>query len=534
MKNRMNGCVSALALIVGAAMPAMAEQTVIYSSTGVPLTAGTERAGVQVQLDQTQADAVTRAQEIEAADDARTIDQEPIGTIVSPAYRYVETEPGVGGPGDVFNVTNVENYESTVAGSVYSPVLSTENVNKLYVDNSLNYLTEQFNTEITNIKQDIQNVTVVLSGICQDMEVVKAKLGTVYVNGAEYEWLSALGNQCGNIDWNFDKTVLELIKNYGFNHGCADRRAALEVTYRYNGEDVGHSTWAFAHDNPHSRSVMYQPSGWTDADNDGRDDDSWAAYVEGYDAGYGSCDAVEEAPTVTYVNTETPILLTRNNYNAYKSYKRSGDYYRGSDSRPNRDWQVGDYAYYSGVATTEDGISIDAKITMLANDDRAYVSMSVDSYKNNVLNIWGDSYTDSAEVDFKIEFLNGRTGNPISLRSTLTTADLDGTDVGSYYGYSEDVIYNASDISSYSVVPGSEVLVREQNGRIYASGNGLNDSGAAGETTDQDHWFSAVFEGSSVRFSLSPRTSPSGFGFNGQVMQQNAIITYPDGTVVRQ
>lgn len=534
MKNGMKGYVSALALIVGAATPVFAQETVIYSSNGTPLTANVGTSGINVQLGNEEQRAAQREQELDSADIPRTIDQEPIDGIISPAYRYVESEPGQGGPGDVFNVTNIENYESSVSGSVYSPILSTENVNKLYVDNSLNYLSQQFKTEITNIKQDIQNITNVLSGVCQDMQVVKLALSDFEVNGAEYSWLSALGNQCGNIGWNFDKDLLELITNFGYNHGCSDARASLTVTYRYNGENVGHYSWSFAHDNPHSRSIMYKPAGWSDGNNDGRDDDSWEAYVAGYDAGYESCEPIEQPPTVEYVQTETPILLTRHNYNASKSYKRSGNYYRGPDSRPNRDWQVGDYAYYSGVATTEDGTPIDARITMLANDDGAYVSMSVNSHKNNVINIWGNQYSDDKEVDFKIEFLNGNSGAPLSLRSTLTTADLDGINVGQRGGYSEDVIYEKSDISSYSVVPGSEVKVVDLNGRVRASGNGLNDSGSSGETNDQEHWFSAVFEGSSVRFSLSPRTGSSGFGFNGQVMQQNAIITYPDGTVVRQ
>lgn len=522
MKKEIQGCILCAGMFAGMALPAVAQNTDNAEQINLQ--------GINAQLGNS-----TLSQEHgPVAGTPRVIDQEPLSGIVSPSFRFIGEEPDVGGPGDVFNVTNVNNYENTVAGNVYSPILSTENVNKLYVDNSLKYITNQFITEITNIKQDIRNVTTIMSGVCEDIQAVQIVIGDLELNGADYEWNAALGEHCGNISWNFDKSILELITNYGYEHGCFDARASLSRSYRYNGENIGHSTWSFAHNNAHSRSVMFKPDGWVDTDNDGRDDDSYTAYKAGYDTGFEICEPDVASPVVTYVETETPILLTRHNYNASKSRKRTGNYYRGPDHNPNRDWQVGDYAYYSGVASTGDGISIDAKITMLANDDNAYVSMSVNSYKNNVLNIYGNSSSDDKEVDFKIEFLNGNNGAPVSLRSTLTTADLDGVNVGKSYGYSEDVIYEKSDISSYSVVSGSDVKVVDLNGRVRASGNGLNDSGSSGETNDQEHWFSVVFEGSSVRFSLSPRTSSSGFGFNGRVMQQNAVITYPDGTVVHQ
>jgi hypothetical protein len=96
------------------------------------------------------------------------------------------------------------------------------------------------------------------------------------------------------MDWNFGKSDLELITNFGYEHGCSDAQASLAVTYRYNGEDIGHSSWSFTHNNDHSRGVMYQPNSWTDADFDGRDDDSYAAYLAGYDLGFESCDPVGE------------------------------------------------------------------------------------------------------------------------------------------------------------------------------------------------------------------------------------------------
>jgi hypothetical protein len=142
MKNfKIKGYVSLAALVAGLASPVVAQD----NQFGIQYGGGQSAADIAAEL----------AQELENSGDAREIDQEPIDGINAPAYRYVQTEPGVGGPGDMFNVTNIDNYETTVAGSVYSPTLSTENVNKLYVDNTINYLTQSFKTEIFNIKQDV-------------------------------------------------------------------------------------------------------------------------------------------------------------------------------------------------------------------------------------------------------------------------------------------------------------------------------------------------------------------------------------------
>ncbi len=108
------------------------------------------------------------AAERELADAARTITQEPIDGLVSPTYRYANEDPETGSGGDVYNVTNVSNYEATVSGSVYSPTLSTEYVNKLYVDNSIKNVIEQYETTVYNLTQDIENLTSVIQFVCED------------------------------------------------------------------------------------------------------------------------------------------------------------------------------------------------------------------------------------------------------------------------------------------------------------------------------------------------------------------------------
>ena len=468
----------------------------------------------------------------EFADPSRTIDQDPIDNIASPIYRYANGAPDSGSAGDVYNVTNIDKYETAVAGNVYAPVLSTENVNKLYVDNSLTYLANTLQTEIFNLRQDIQNMSVFVENVCMDLSAVKTHVGDITVDGETYVWKSALGSDCGSFTWNFDLDFLTMVENEAYNHGCSDAETEAGINYRYNGENQGHSEWSLTHDNPNDRAIMFKPIGWTDTDGDGRDDDGYAAYLAGYDAGYAACSPADEAPTVEWVEIQTPFQIEAVDYNEAKSSKRTGNDYRGPDNKPNRDWQVGDAAYYSGVGMTEDGISIDARITMTANDDDTWIAMAVNSHKDNVINVYGNGNDDWKEVDFMLELLDGGTGLPVSIRSALTTEDLDGHNAGEKNGFSEDVIFDKSEITGYSVVPGANVKLIDSNGRIKASGNALNDNGGSGETEVSEQWFTANFDGSSVKFSLSPRNGSSGFGFSGYVTHQASKITYPDGTVV--
>lgn len=454
----------------------------------------------------------------------RNIDQDPLDGIISPRFRLNEGEPTAGDAGDVYNVTNIEQYENIVSGDVYSPVLSTENVNKLYVDNSITYLQNTFITEITSIQNDIQQVTQVLLNLCGDLEVIEDNHNWKK-NGEDYSFLSSLAGNCSGIDWNFEKSKVELIADFGYNQGCSDAQSSLNVTYRYNGEDVGHATWKFAHANPHDRGVMFKPAGWKDEDGDGRDDASRAAYIQGYNDGYQACGGTGAAPeenpgettTITYVSTVTPIKLTPGNYDRNRSYKKSGRY--STDYRDYRDWTVGDYAYYKDVTTTASGDGVDARITMKGNDNGVYVSMSRLSSENNVINLWGTTELDSAKVDFNIEFLDGDTGQPLFVETILTTGDLDGEQ-----NNSEDVLYRKADIESYSVTRNSNVSAREIGSWVIGSGTALNNNRGYSEGENQEHWFSVRFKGSSVDFSLSPRDQSSGFGFNGEVISQSTVI----------
>lgn len=249
------------------------------------------------------------ARDTAAVDDPREIDQEPGLYIEAPRYRYVDDQPATGDAGDVYNTTDIDNYEQNVAGNVYAPVLSTENVNKLYVDNSVTWLQNYFDTQMTFIKKDIRYITNVLDGVCQDMAVIEDSAADDFwqKNGVSYSFRSALGEDCGGIDWSFDKDIYELFFDLGYNQGCEDTEANLSVTYRYNGEDVGHWQWDFAHDNAHDRAISFKPAFYSDEDGDGRDDDLYENYVAGYNDGYESCGGTVTDPVDDDTTDDDPV-----------------------------------------------------------------------------------------------------------------------------------------------------------------------------------------------------------------------------------
>jgi hypothetical protein len=281
------GMATALGTLMVLATVVHAEETVIYTKDGRAMTVTSSDDAPKEKMTEEE----RRQAEIEAADDAREIDQEPILGILSPQFRYADIEPGAGDAGDIHYVTNVEEYEKNVANNVYSPTLSTEYVNKLYVDNSIRSIVHDYETQIDILKQDITNVTQILEFVCADMTVVAAngngnKNGW-YKNGKAYEFNSALGDACGGVDWKSDFTPYGHILNAGKDDGKAHAAAGISKTYAaFDGEAEGHADWGSVHNTPNDRAVRFKPKHWSDEDGDGRDDKSYEMYKRGYDIGY--------------------------------------------------------------------------------------------------------------------------------------------------------------------------------------------------------------------------------------------------------
>ncbi len=230
----------------------------------------------------------------ENADDPRAIHQDPMYGILSPQYRFQDNEPESGGAGDVHYITNITQYEQNVAGNVYSPILSSEYVNKLYVDNTFRSIINNFESEINVLKQDIVNITQILEGVCNDMLIVETNGGSGhgnkngwYKNGKAYRFESALGEACGGVAWKTGFTPYGHILNAGKDDGAADVAAGIPRNYAaFDGEAEPHVDWGFVHNVPTDRSVRFKPKRWVDTDGDGRDDKSYEMYRQGYDIGY--------------------------------------------------------------------------------------------------------------------------------------------------------------------------------------------------------------------------------------------------------
>lgn len=234
-----------------------------------------------------------QAQDV-SVDDPRQIQQDPMFGIVSPQYRFQDMEPDSGGAGDVHYITNVTEYEQNVAGNVYSPILSSEYVNKLYVDNSFRSIINNYETQITVLKQDITNITNILEAVCNDMLIIETNGGSGhgnkngwYKNGKAYRFQSALGETCGGIEWKTGFTPYGHILNAGKDDGSTDYAAGNAKSYAaFDGESEPHADWGFLHNVPTDRSVRFKPKRWSDTDGDGRDDKSYDMYRQGYDIGY--------------------------------------------------------------------------------------------------------------------------------------------------------------------------------------------------------------------------------------------------------
>lgn len=530
MSAKMSKIITSVAVSALFAGAAHAQSVTIYTQSGQAITvddnavsAVSDSSGVNTEVDGV-------AEEVTEVEEARAATVAPVVNLTAPNFRYADEDAVTGGAADVYNVTNIENYETSVAGDVYAPVLSTENVNKLYVDNSIEYIENIFNIQLNTVQQDIQQITQILEGVCMDLSVLDQAYDWQH-NGSSYSFRAALGENCG-VNWTFEKTEDEKIEDYAYNHGCEDANDGKNASPRHNSEHKGHHSWGFSHHNAHDRGIHYKKHGWKDDNNDGRDDATYASYVKGYNSGYNTCGGtgtvVEETTTTTptepttvetTVRTETPILLTREKYDPARSFKRSGNY--SLHYRNNYDWYPNDYAYYANVATTNTGVSVDARITLLQNGYNIPVSMSRDSAERNVIQLVGNSYLDGAMAWFKIEFIDSSTGDPLFIETNLTTGDLDGE-----YTNKEDVVYRQSDIIDYSRTSDTNVEVRTNNGYIIASGGALNNPAARGEAEsgNQRHWFSVRFQGSSIEFGLSPRNTTSGFGFNGAVVSEDVII----------
>ncbi len=171
--------------------------------------------------------------------------------------------------------------------------------------------------------------------------------------------------------------------------------------------------------------------------------------------------------------------------------------------------QIGDSVIYDNVATLAGGGSLSARLTYIANTDTGMpVDLTGGSGAEILLNSGGSNnaaYEDDWAT-FRLEFIDPITLTPVSINSVATFGDLDSNSATD----EESVRVSANDITGYILSTGSVLNVTNSNGTVTANGSGDNDP------ADEPAWFSIVLDNkTSIEFDASPRTSQSGFTFNG-------------------
>jgi len=174
---------------------------------------------------------------------------------------------------------------------------------------------------------------------------------------------------------------------------------------------------------------------------------------------------------------------------------------------------VGDHAVYRDVAFLDDGTSVWGRVVMVsASDPYMWVDLSGDAGAE--ITIQGYGTGDTAE--FRLEFFDPTTGDPVSLNSTATFNDLD----QNYYDYDvEAVSLNSDDFSAFGTSSDTSLNVSNDGTTVRAAGTEQN------SPDDEDAWFSAEFGGqTSISFTLEARSTASGFTLSGDLIE-DAVYT---------
>jgi Ca2+-binding RTX toxin-like protein len=189
-------------------------------------------------------------------------------------------------------------------------------------------------------------------------------------------------------------------------------------------------------------------------------------------------------------------------------------------SSGNNSASVGDTAVYEKVAQLEDGTWVSARIVLVStSDDDMNIDLSGGDGFEILLNNGGKRY-DSDEhggenATFRMEFFDPATGDPVSLNSTATFNDLDANSTTDY----EAVSLDSGSFTGFGTQSDTSLDINNDGSSVVASGTETN------SPTDQDAWFSAEFEDqSSITFTLTTRTTQSGFTMNGDLIE-DVVVT---------
>ncbi|MEP4198187.1 MAG: Hint domain-containing protein [Aliishimia sp.] len=195
----------------------------------------------------------------------------------------------------------------------------------------------------------------------------------------------------------------------------------------------------------------------------------------------------------------TPLFLSNSNFESQT--------YTGNNA------PEGASAVYRDVAQLEDGTQVWGRLILIEkSDSRMTVDLSGTTGAEILLNGRGTGDT----ADFRFEFFDPTTGDPVALNSVATFNDLDRNSSPSDR---EAVTLQTSSFSAYGVASDTSLQVTNGTGTITANGTEGN------SPSDQDAWFSAQFENRTfIEFTLESRSSNSGFTFSGDLID-DAVIT---------
>jgi len=176
---------------------------------------------------------------------------------------------------------------------------------------------------------------------------------------------------------------------------------------------------------------------------------------------------------------------------------------------------------YLNATTTSDGTPVLARITVIGKSDAA---LDVDlSGPDGGVRLLGTSALQGETVTFRVEFFNQNTGEPISLDTTATFADLDRNSATSQ----ENVTINKEFISGFSLSSGSDLTVLDTGGSLSATASG---SFSGTTPDDQNAWFSVGLDDrQSFEFTATARDQISDYFLNGSVLTNPVETVFTPG-----
>ncbi|SIN91288.1 Hint domain-containing protein [Vannielia litorea] len=181
----------------------------------------------------------------------------------------------------------------------------------------------------------------------------------------------------------------------------------------------------------------------------------------------------------------------------------------------------GDSVIYDRVATLDDGTSISARLVLVSvSDSRLQVDLASGNGSEILLNGGNSRFRAGDEATFRLEFFNPVTGEPVALNSTATFNDLDQNSATDF----EAVTLDAGSFGAYGTAADTSLAVSSGAGFVTARGTEAN------TPSDQDAWFSAEFDNrTAIEFTLTTRSTQSGFSMNGDLIDDVIVEPIPDG-----